>query len=75
MYPATIPGAMTKKIAEPAMASIRLIAEDSKSPLAMAGNLEVWHVWNSDGASSPMHSSRLLEKEFVAVRPVIFIQG
>jgi hypothetical protein len=36
---------MTKKIAEPAMASIRLIAEDSKSPLAMAGNLEVWHVW------------------------------
>jgi hypothetical protein len=33
MYPATIPGAMTKKIAEPVMASIRLIAEDSKPPL------------------------------------------
>jgi len=41
MYTATIPGAMTKKIAEPAMASIRLIAEDSKSPLTMADPLEV----------------------------------
>lgn len=29
----------------------------------------------SIGSKSPMHSSRLLEKEFVAVRPVIFIQG
>jgi hypothetical protein len=31
MYTTTIPGAMTKNIAEPAMASIRRIAENSKS--------------------------------------------